>query len=241
VINQQHAIILAQIQVLVPFQEQIKKGCVHSDSYIQSGHSYYLLPVPIRRHIAKRWAKEHATIPFEEFIALIESLFSGESHEEKTVACMLLEYMPGLRKQVEPIMLDHWLDHLQGWAEVDSLCQSTFIPGDIVTNWVKWSHAIQSFAHNPNICKRRASLVLLTGVVAHSKDIRAMQLAFANIQTLETERDILITKAISWLLRSLIKYHRQEVLTYIEEHQKVLPKIALRETKHVLLYGKKTK
>ena len=53
------------------------------------------------------------------------------------------------------------------------------------------------------------------------------------------EKDILITKAISWLLRSLVKYHKNEVDQVIEQNKETLPKIAIRETKRKIETGRK--
>ena len=78
--------------------------------------------VPVRRTLAKKWLKENRGIADAEFFAVVGSLFSGKSHEEKTLASILLACHPGGRKAVGPRRLDAWLDQLVGWAEIDSLC-----------------------------------------------------------------------------------------------------------------------
>jgi len=90
-----------------------------------------------------------------------------------------------------------------------------------------------------NPSRRRASLVLLTKSVRGSNDARLSKLAFKNIDLLKGEKDILITKAVSWLLRSLIKNHRVEVVDYINKNRQILPKIAIRETERKLKTGRK--
>jgi 3-methyladenine DNA glycosylase AlkD len=64
-------------------------------------------------------------------------------------------------------------------------------------------------------------------------------MAFANMEKLKGEKGILITKAISWLLRTLIKHHRGEVEAYLGEQAATLPKVALRETWNKLRQGVK--
>jgi 3-methyladenine DNA glycosylase AlkD len=88
--------------------------------------------------------------------------------------------------------------------------------------------------------KRRASLVLLTRPLRESDDPRLARLAFAIIGRLKHEKDILVTKAVSWLLRALIKYHRREVEAYLEDNMDTLPKIAVRETRNKLQSGRKS-
>ena len=83
-------------------------------------------------------------------------------------------------------------------------------------------------------------MVLLTGPVRNSEDKRLSELAFGNIDELKHEKNILITKAISWLLRDLIKHHREEVERYIEQNRATLPRIAVRETVNKLKSGRKS-
>jgi 3-methyladenine DNA glycosylase AlkD len=80
---------------------------------------------------------------------------------------------------------------------------------------------------------------LLTKPVRDSDDTRLADLAFANIDKLKQDREILVTKAISWLLRDLIKNHRQKVEKYLQKNEDTLPRIAVRETRTKLLTGRK--
>jgi 3-methyladenine DNA glycosylase AlkD len=66
-------------------------------------------------------------------------------------------------------------------------------------------------------------------------------MAIENIDRLKAEKEILITKAISWLLRSMVKHHRKLVEDYISEYNDTLPRIAVRETQVKLSTGRKTK
>lgn len=227
------------------FLDEIKRkaghGTKHSgnDNYLGSGHIYYSLSNPIRREIVKRWIKNHKDITLNEFTDLLDYLYNGESYEEKTTAGILLGYLPKLRKQLNPSLLDNWLDELVGWAEVDTTCQSNFTANEILINWDVWKPLITKLSKDKNINKRRASLVLLVGVVGQSNDKQLSDFAFSNINQLKSEKHILITKAISWLLRDLTKLHRLEVEDYLERNESSLPSIAVRETKQKLLTGRK--
>lgn len=144
------------------------------------------------------------------------------------------------RAFVRPKHLDIWLEKLEGWAEIDSLCQSAFRAEDILGNWREWELYLKAFSRDARfIQKRRASLVLLNKAVEQSTDKRLAILAFNNIDNIKDERDILITKAVSWILRSLVKNHRTEVEKYLQENLDYLPKIAIRETQNKLRTGKK--
>jgi len=60
-----------------------------------------------------------------------------------------------------------------------------------------------------------------------------------NVEKLKTEKDVLITKAISWVLRSMILTNPEVVREYLEKNKDSLPRIALREATTKLLTGKK--
>ena len=193
-----------------------------------------------QRKIIKEWTKNHPGLTQSEYIELLSSLYQGDSVNEISLAGELLESFPKLRKSVEPKHLDAWLNNVRGWAEVDSICQSKFTAEELLTNWNGWKHLLAKLASDDNIHKRRASLVLLTKPVRDSEDTRLANLAFKNIDKLKKEREILVTKAVSWLLRALVKHHRRRVETYLKENQSTIPKIALRETWTKLLTGRKT-
>jgi 3-methyladenine DNA glycosylase AlkD len=155
------------------------------------------------------------------------------------MAGKLLEYLPQLRKQVPPSKVDEWLVNLKGWGQVDSLCQSNFTAEELLSDWNQWKKTIQTLARSKNPNKKRASLVLLTKPVRDSEDEWLARLALETIEHLKSEKDILITKAVSWLLRDLIKNHRRLVKEYLEKNKNTLPRIAVRETRNKLLTGRK--
>jgi 3-methyladenine DNA glycosylase AlkD len=212
-----------------------------NDSYGSSGHLYYFVRVPVRRTIARSWLAAHRSASASDVLALIESLFQGESHEEKTLAAILLAYHRGARESAGPKHVERWLDQLSGWAEVDTLCASVFSAEDLLGGWTTWRALIRRLARHASVHKRRAALVLLTGPVRSSPDARLAELAIETIERLQAERDILITKAISWLLRSLATQHRASVARYLAVHEATLPGVAVRETRTKLATGRKSR
>ncbi len=231
--NPLHQQILKLIQSASP-----ERNIYNTSQYHGTTHKHYYISNPQHHALIKEWLK-NKTLNLKEYLELLGSLYQGDSHEEKTSGGRLLEYLPKLREQVPPQKLDLWLNYLEGWAEVDSLCQNKFKVKEILEKWEEWEKLLGQLAQDRNIHKRRASLVFLTGPVGQSDDSRLSELAFKNIDLLKAEKDILITKAISWLLRSLIRYHRHEVEKYLLGNKDTLPKIAIRETNQKLLTGKK--
>ena len=228
--------------------EQIRRGVRPSRhggfdlaAYSGSPHVFHGLSVPQRRAIARAWRAQHKAMPAGQLVEVLDSLFDGASHDEKTLATMLLALHKTARLGMGPSDVDRWLGRLVGWAEVDSLCQNIFTADEMLSDWPAWRGLIERLASDSNINKRRASLVLLVGPVRYSDDERFAALALANIERLKVERDILITKAVSWLLRSMVERHRARLVAYLEANDPSLPRIAVREARAKLQTGRKGK
>ena len=231
----QHRILLAQIQ---KHQRKRDHGQAN-DSYLSSGHHYYDVSVPERRRISKEWIKQNRAIADNAFAAVLESLFRGKSHEEKTLACILLADHKAGRSKIGPKQLNTWLNHLVGWAEIDSLCAGVYPADEVLAGWKTWQTFISKLARDRNINKRRAALVFLTGPARTSGDTRIATVGFEVIDRLKSEREIIITKAVSWLLRSLVQHHKKDVARYLASNGSTLPAIALRETQRKIRTGRK--
>lgn len=210
------------------------------DSYLGNNHPRYPINVPTLRLIAKEWSKSNRQLSAKEFQKVIDSLIHGKSATEKKMAGILLDLSTKEQRKFDPICFEKWIDQLIGWAEIDSVCTGSYPASEIPANWETWSRLLTKFSKSKNINKRRASLVLLCSPMRKAADKRLADMAFANGNRLKHEKEILITKAISWLLRSMIKHHRKEVAAYLKENDESLPKIAVRETQKVLDTGKKT-
>ncbi len=176
----------------------------------------------------------------EKFYQLIFSLYQhGQTYEELSLAATIFGLGKKYRSNFKPAMLADWLSYTVGWAEVDSLCQSNFSALDILPHWDIWKPFLVSLSYSSDIECRRASMVLLNKPLRTSDDSRLRDLAFTQINTLKHEKEILITKAVSWLLRSLVKHHSPELKKYLADNQQSLPKIAYREALKKLTTGKK--
>ncbi len=217
----------------VPLREQ-------GDRYVGTLKPCYLLRTPVFLEIIGDWIERHPDLTCAGYLDLLDSLSRGTTYNEFVSVGALLGALPQMRKMIEPRHLDRWLEHAQGWAEVDVICQPNFTAEEMLANWKGWKSLLVSLSKSQNVHKRRASLVLLTKPLRESADPRLARLAFANIGKLKSDKDILVTKAVSWLLRALVKHHRQEVERYLKDNSDSLPKVALRETRNKLRSGRKS-
>jgi 3-methyladenine DNA glycosylase AlkD len=208
-------------------------------SYIGTQHPLYNITNPVLRLIAKEWKRDHKQMSVAAFQKMITSLVHGKSATEKLLAGMLLDVATPEQRNFKPALFDDWLNHLEGWAEVDTLCTGQYTNAEIPRHWSAWQKLLTKWAKSKNIHKRRASLVFLCSPAHQQKDDQLATLALANIDQLKHEKEILITKAISWLLRSLVKHHKKLVNDYVSDNRLGLPAIAVRETMTKITTGKK--
>ncbi|MCE2995588.1 MAG: DNA alkylation repair protein [Cyclobacteriaceae bacterium] len=208
-------------------------------SYIGTQHPLYNITNPVLRLIAKEWKRDHKQMSVAAFQKMITSLVHGKSATEKLLAGMLLDVATPEQRNFKPALFDDWLNHLEGWAEVDTLCTGQYTNAEIPRQWSAWQKLLTKWAKSKNIHKRRASLVFLCSPAHQQKDDQLATLALANIDQLKHEKEILITKAISWLLRSLVKHHKKLVNDYVSDNRLGLPAIAVRETMTKITTGKK--
>ncbi|HEX6890719.1 MAG TPA: DNA alkylation repair protein [Chryseolinea sp.] len=233
--NAYHAAILKSIQ------KHAGRPTKHtfSDSYLGNNHPRYAISAPVLRKIAKDWMRAHRNLSAVEFAALIECFVKAPSSTEKCMAGILLDNSTKDQRKFDPKLFDNWLDHLDGWAEIDSVCTGKYTTTEITAQWKSWKSLITRFSKSKNINKRRASLVLFCSPLRSIKDERMADLALATVDRLKHEKSILITKAISWLLRSMEKNHREKLQVFLKENSPTLPKVAVRETMTKLKTGLK--
>ncbi len=233
--NPQHKEILALIKL------NSGKPTQHTflDSYLGNSHPRYPISIPTLRKIAKDWMTAHRNLSAAQLAVLLTSLIKGKSSTEKCMVGILLDYTTLDQRKFNPKLFNTWLNYLEGWAEVDSLCTGKYSQTEILSQWKTWKSLLIQFSKDKNIHKRRASLVFLCSPLRKSEDPRLASIALQNVGKLKGEKEILITKAISWVLRSMVKHHRTALEMYLKE-ESGLPSIAVRETMRVLKTGRKT-
>lgn len=211
------------------------------DGYLGNHHPRYEISAPVLRAMAKTWMKTHRDLGPEPFAQVLADLIHGESATEKWMAGMLLDYSAPEQRKFDPKLFDEWLNHLEGWAEVDAVCTNKYTRTEIAAQWRKWKPLLIKFSKSQNINKRRASLVFFCSPLSQFENPASTDTAFDIIDRLKSENKVLITKAISWLLRSMVKHNRAALEIYLNENTDTLPRIAVRETLVKLTTGRKTK
>jgi 3-methyladenine DNA glycosylase AlkD len=172
-------------------------------------------------------------------IKTLDDLFNSDIFEDFNFAGKLLTRLPKVRLGLKMDKLEKWIKRSTGWAECDGLCQSLFEENEALGKWDEFENAIKSFRKSENIQLRRASLVLQVKPNRNCADPKMRRLAFETIEILKGEKEILITKAVSWLLREMSKLSKDKVKKYLIDNREILPAIAYREAMRKIETGKK--
>lgn len=212
----------------------------HEDGYGGQKEKSLHLRVPVIRKTAKEFVKEKQDLTIDDWINLLHLLSKGGFSEEREIIGKILESHRELRRSIPTQEIEKLLSQMRGWSLVDSLCQSVFSAEEMSNRWSSWKKTIINLSESENLNKKRGSLVLLTAPIRQSSDERFSELALSIIGKLKVEDHKLVAKAISWLLREMIKNHRERVEDYLNRNEESLPSIAVRETKNKLATGKKT-
>ncbi|MGO9198600.1 MAG: DNA alkylation repair protein [Acidimicrobiales bacterium] len=237
--NRGHTELLRELELRAGHGPTLPTRVDPGDSYTSGGHRFYRVSVPERRRLVKQWLSDHKQWSGADVLETADSLIAGVSFEEKTMGCMLLRERRDARTELSPAKIERWLETLVGWAEIDSLCQNVFSCEEILADWPAWRALIVRLSKSRNVNQRRASLVLLTGPVRHSSDRRLLKLALKVIGEAAADRDVLMSKAVSWLLRSLVDHHKDIVASYVDDNEEALAPGAVRETRVKLRTGTK--
>lgn len=192
------------------------------------------------RKLAKETAKAHAHWPEAQWLALLDLLYAGEVFEQRSLAGLLLGVLHSLRHTLELARLRIWLAQQAGWAEVDATCQSSWTDKEVLMRWVEWDAFLDKLSQAESLSLRRASLVLLVSPLRHNADPRLTQRALTNVQRLQAERDRLITKSISWVLRSMVAKQSDTVRSYLAAHGAALQSTVVCEVRKKLETGRKS-
>ena len=106
--------------------DQIKR---HADPQRQAGMretaptelKVYGVRVPHLRKIARAWQRAHKQTAREDLVALVETLWNGESREERVLATHLLECYQHWVPDLTRAHFERWRRGLDNWEMADGL------------------------------------------------------------------------------------------------------------------------
>jgi 3-methyladenine DNA glycosylase AlkD len=223
--------------------DQIKR---HADPQHQAGMrttaptelKVYGVRVPHLRKIARAWQRAHKQTAREDLVALVEALWDGESREERMLAIHLLEYYRHWVPELTRAHFERWRGGLDNWEIADGLgwTLAFWLLGDPDTRL----DPLWALITDEDVWSRRVALVATIPINRGGTGFTIPDLTLQLVDRVKEERHPMITKAVSWVLREMIKHHREQVVAYLEENRDVLANHVVREVDNKLRTGLKS-
>ncbi len=124
-------------EILESIKKNSGKKTKHTDldNYLGTTHPRYPITVPLLRLIAKGWMKNHPELTSTNFASLLSSLIKADSSTEKCMAGIYCTMLQKNNVNLTQSFFDSWLNELEGWAEIDTLCTSKYTLTEIENQW----------------------------------------------------------------------------------------------------------
>jgi len=232
-IHTEHQSLLAQLTQKVDLKYRAGLSMV-----VKTGLTVHGVRTPDLRKIVRTWVGSHRQTPWPETLSLIEALWCGPSQEERGLAILLLE---SHRRRIPELDWNHfnrWRRMSDNWGITDGLGCVVFGP------WIKADmpsrlERLTFLITEPDLWSRR--LALIATVALNREAASAIpDLTLRLVDQVKHERDPMMTKAVSWVLRELTKTHKPRVVDYLARNRRLLAPLAVRETENKLRTGLKS-
>jgi 3-methyladenine DNA glycosylase AlkD len=191
------------------------------------------------RPIVRAWRRAHKDVACEDLVALAEALWDGPSREERMVALELLQHYPRCITSLARSRFEGWRQDLDNWELTDVLGRGVLGPW-VLADADERVQYLWDLIGEKDIWSRRLGLVGAIGMNAARKDIGFPDLTLELVDQVKGERDPMITKAVSWMLRDLSTKHPDQVATYLNSNRDALAGHVVREVDNKLKTGLKS-
>jgi len=185
----------------------------HSKKYLKSPYSFYGIPVPELRKIAKEYKQPGIYAAY----GLFDALWNSGNHEEMSLALFILENYKKFYDGETWQFLMQRLDKAKTWDHVDEL--SSHIIGIMLLNNPNLNNEILKLSASKNPWFRRTSIVSTYPLIKKDK----LQLTFLLAEALIYDEDIYVQKGAGWMLREAGKRNRLEVRQFLLLHKNMNP------------------
>jgi len=197
-------------------QAEAKRFFKTSEGSYGASDAFLGLTVPTLRKIAKKYRAIE--------LSVIESLLKSKYNEERLLALFILvhQYQTGNTADQEETCQFYLnnLEYVNNWNLVDS--SAHLILGHYL--WNKDRALLNDLARSELLWKRRIAIVA-TWYFIRNRDLAT---TFEIAQLLLQDKHDLIHKAVGWMLREAGKKDEAQLLEFLTQHGKKMPKTMLR-------------
>ena len=185
---------------------------------------FYGVKTKLVSHIAKKYFKLLPSNEKSQVFYLCEKLWQSSMMEESFIACNW-SYL--LHKEYTPedfSIFEHWVNkYLSNWASCDTLCNHNI--GTLIEMYPDKIGDLKTWTKSTNRWVKRASAVSL--VVPARKGLFLTDI-FEIAQKLLIDPDDMVQKGYGWMLKEASRTHQHEVLQFVLDHKKTMPRTSLR-------------
>jgi 3-methyladenine DNA glycosylase AlkD len=206
---------------------------------VPTEHTLYGVRVPRLRKIAQEWQRSHQKATPDELLALVDALWGRDSREERLMAIYLLTRFKRLIPALEWAHFDRWRQRIDNWEESDGLAQWVLAPWILDDPGARLSH-LQDIVGDESVWSRRLALVATVPINRGRTGLTIADLTLEMIDRVKEEREVMVTKAVSWALRGMAKNHPKRTAAYLEDNRHVLHPHVVREVESKLRTGLKS-
>jgi 3-methyladenine DNA glycosylase AlkD len=166
-------------------------------AYLKSELCHYGTSVPATRKVAKAIACQHPGLAHDEFVALVDVLWSLPVHERRMVCVELLDLYCDRLGPDDAALLERLLRESQTWALVDGLAAS--VMGQLVERHSELGAVLDRWAADADFWLRRSAMLALLVPLRQGRGDFNRFGRYADAML--DEREFFIRKAIGWVLR----------------------------------------
>ena len=225
---------IAEADAIVAWLRELRPQPMDPPSVLPTSLPFYGVPVGQMRAIAREWSRQGFDPHF--VAAVCDDLWGRAVREEMVVSALIHGRSVVTRSVLTVARFDRWAPNLDMWETTDQLGMSLVGPW-IADDLRARSTVLRELASRANPWLKRLSLVCAAHLGRHD-DVGFGPIEDTVLMVVD-ERRAAMPKAISWVLRSHLKYRRADVLEFVDAHAEVLPAIAVRETRRKATEGRK--
>ena len=206
---------------------------------LQTQLKVYGVRMPHLQEIARDWQRDHEEVSDDDLLGVVEVLWDGESQEERVLA---VELLVRYRRRIPGLAWDHfdrWRRKVDNWGLGDGLGTKVMAPWLLADPAARLGH-LEDLIADEDVWSRRLALVATVPINRGHTELTIPDLTLRLVEQVAEEQHPMITKAVSWALRGMVKTHPDRVAAYLEDRQDVLAAHVVREVRNKLRTGLKS-
>lgn len=122
-------------------------------------------------------------------------------------------------------IFERWLiEYVKNWDDCDDFCTHAF--GELISQYNELFHRILKLTKHENFAVRRGAAVVLIYPIRSDRFDTINPYLISDM--LMNDDHYLVLKGYGWMLKVLSQYRTEEVVKYLQDNQKNIPKLAFR-------------